>query len=180
MKLALGSPALSFDCSAVVDHEVVELNWNQVYERRTLVLQFDSIENYTALPDDPVALSNSVGDSERLQANVAGVCRDRVFEILEWANRSADEGGPGEIAFPIIVDSDDRIASMYDMLNADGCSLWGAHHHRSSRKSSTDRDELFSYQSQRRRANSLRRIHQQQVELFQVVGNNDEFHTVLS
>ncbi len=64
--LTLGSPAPSFDCSAVVDHEVVELNWNQVYERRTLVLQFDSIENYTALPDDLVALSSSVGDFERL------------------------------------------------------------------------------------------------------------------
>ena len=123
--LTLGNTAPSFDCSAVVDHEVVELNWNQVHERRTLVLQFDSIENYTALPDDLVALSNSVGDFERLQANVAVVRRDHVFEILEWANRSADEGGPGEIAFPIIVDSDERIASMYDMLNADGCSLWG-------------------------------------------------------
>jgi alkyl hydroperoxide reductase subunit AhpC len=123
--LTLENPAPSFDCSAVVDHEVVELNWDQVHETRTLVLQFDSIENYTALPDDLVALSNSVGDFERLQANVAVVCRDHVFEILEWVNRSANEGGPGEIAFPIIVDLDDRIASMYDMLNADGCSLWG-------------------------------------------------------
>ena len=118
--LTLGNPAPSFDCSAVVDHEVVELNWNQVHKRRTLVLQFDSIENYTALPDDLVAMSNSVGDFKRLQANVASVCRDHVYEILSWANRSADEGGPGEIAFPIIVDSDDRIASMYDMLNEDG------------------------------------------------------------
>jgi len=123
--VTVGKRAPAFDCSAVVDHEVVELNWNQLHERRTLVLQFDSIENYTALPDDLVALSNSVGKFERLQANVAVVCRDHVFEILEWANRSADEGGPGEIAFPIIVDSDDRIASMYDMLNADGCSHWG-------------------------------------------------------
>lgn len=123
--LMLGNPAPSFDCSAVVDHEVVELNWNQVHKRRTLVLQFDSIENYTALPDDLVALSNSVRDFERLQARVAVICRDHVFEILEWANRPSDEGGPGEIAFPIIVDSDGRIASMYDMLNADGCSLWG-------------------------------------------------------
>jgi hypothetical protein len=61
--LTLGTPAPSFDCSAVVDHEVVEPNWNQVYERRTLVLQFDSIENDTALLDDLVALSSSVGIS---------------------------------------------------------------------------------------------------------------------
>ncbi len=123
--LTLGNPAPSFDCSAVVDHEVVEFNWDQVHERRTLVLQFDSIENYNALPDGLVALSNTVGDFKRLQAIVVVVCRDHIFEILEWANRSADEGGPGEIAFPIIVDSDERIASMYDMLDADGCSLWG-------------------------------------------------------
>ena len=120
-----GNPAPSFDCSAVVDHEVVELNWNEVHERRTLVLHFDSIENYTASPDDLVALNNSVGDFERHQAKVAVVCRDHVFEILDWAIRCADEGGSGEIEFPIIVDSDSRIASMYDMLAADGCSLWG-------------------------------------------------------
>ena len=123
--LTLGNPAPSFDCRAVVDHEVVEFNWNKVHKRQTLVLQFDSIENYTALPEGLVAMSNSVGDFKRLQANVAVVCRDHVFEILEWANRSADEGGPGEIAFPIIVDSDERIATMYDMLDAEGCSLWG-------------------------------------------------------
>ena len=120
-----GNHAPSFDCDAVIDHEVVEFNWNKVHESRTLVLQFDSIENYSDLPDDLVALSNSVGDFERHQAKVAVVCRDHVFEILEWANRSADEGGPGEIAFPIIVDSDERLASVYDMFDADGCSLWG-------------------------------------------------------
>lgn len=123
--LTLGTPAPSFDCSAVIDHEVVELNWNQVHDSRTLVLQFDSIEDFTTLPDDLAALSNSVWDFERLQANVVVVCRNHVFEILEWTNRSIDEGGPGQLAFPIIVDSDDRIASMYEMLNADGCSLCG-------------------------------------------------------
>ncbi len=123
--LMLGNSAPNFDCSAVVDRAVVGLHWNQVHERRTLVLQFDSIENYTGLPGDLVALSNSVRDFERLQASVAVVCRDHVYEILEWGCRSVDEGGPGEIAFPFIVDSDDRIASMYGMLNADGCSLWG-------------------------------------------------------
>ena len=123
--LSLGNLAPRLDCGAVVDHDVVQLKWNKSHEKRTLVLQFDSIENYTALPDGLVAMSHSVGDFKRLQANVAVVCRDHVFEILEWANRSADEGGPGEIGFPIIVDSDERIASMYDMLDADGCSLSG-------------------------------------------------------
>jgi len=85
-----GNPAPSFDCSAVVDHEVVELNWNQVHEGRTLVFQFDSIENHNASPDDLVALNNSVGDFERQQAKVAVVCRDHVFEILDWAIRSEE------------------------------------------------------------------------------------------
>ena len=79
--LTLGTPAPRFDCRAVVDHEVVELIWNQVHARRTLVLQFDSIENYTDFPDDLVALSNSVGDFERLQAKVVVVCRDHVLRL---------------------------------------------------------------------------------------------------
>jgi alkyl hydroperoxide reductase subunit AhpC len=123
--LAPGIPAPSFDCSAVVDLEIVEFLWDKLHGRQTLVLQFDSIENYSASPQGLVTLSNSIGEFQRLQANVAVVCRDQVFEILEWANRSADEGGQGEIAFPFLVDSDDRIASRYDMLDAEGCSLWG-------------------------------------------------------
>ena len=123
--LTLRDPAPRFDCRAVVDHEVVDLNWNQVHDRRILVLRFDSIENCTEWPDGLVELSQSVGRFERLRANVAVVCRDHVFEILEWANRDSNEGGPGDIAFPIIVDSDDRIAALYDMLDADGCSHCG-------------------------------------------------------
>ena len=124
-----------FDCSAVFDHEVVEFNWNKVHERRTLVFQLDSIDNDTAVPGGPVAMTHSVGDFKRLQANVAVVCRDHVFEILEWASRSADEEGPAGISFPIIRDSEERIASMYDRLDADGCSLWG--------RSSSIRSEEF-------------------------------------
>jgi alkyl hydroperoxide reductase subunit AhpC len=123
--LTPGNPAPRFDCQAVLDQDLVNLHWNRLHEGRTLVLQFDSVENDSDWPDDLVGLSHCVEDFERLEAKVALVCRDHVFEILEWAGRLSGEGGPGQIAFPIIVDRDDQIASMYDMLNAEGCPLWG-------------------------------------------------------
>jgi len=120
-----GQAAPTFDCSAIVDREVVKLSWNQLHEGRTIVFRFDSVEDGTAWRDDLAVLNKSAEDFDRHLAKVAVVCRDDVFEILQWANRTADEEGSSEMAFVMIADSDARIASTYDMLDADGCALRG-------------------------------------------------------
>lgn len=123
--VSVGQSAPTFGCSAVVDGSVVELTWKQVHENQVLVLLFDSIESGSDTLDDLVTCGDDADQLERLQANFVVVCGDHVYEVLAWLDRSSRDSGPGRFAFPIIVDSDDHIASMYDMLFTDGRKHWG-------------------------------------------------------
>lgn len=123
--LQVGCSAPTFSCNALIEREIVPLDWNQLRDEQTLVLQFVSCEDYDAAPDDLAELNSAAVRLNRLQIRVAVVCREPAFEILSWADRFLLDGGPGELAFPVIVDSDDDIASSYDMVSADGLTLWG-------------------------------------------------------
>src|SRR5436309_12602460 len=105
--LKAGCSAPTFSCSALIEREIVQLNWNQLRDEQTLVLQFVSCEDYDAAPEDLVELNSAAVRLNRLQIRVAVVCRDPAFEILSWADRSGMDGGSGEFAFPVVVDSDD-------------------------------------------------------------------------
>lgn len=121
----VGDQAPTFDCTAVVDGNVVQLDWGQLHENKILLLLFDSVEFDSLSPDDIAALSSAQGRIGRLQAKLAIVCRDHVFEILTWTNRVTVESATSDIRFPIIVDTDHWISSVYDMISGSGQALWG-------------------------------------------------------
>ena len=87
-------------------------------------LPFDSIDEYLDRHDNLTALGNAASRFAILQCKLAVICRDEEFEIVTSTRRlrAALESKP--IRFPVIVDTDNRIASMYGMLSADG-PLWG-------------------------------------------------------
>lgn len=122
--LKLRDSAPRFDCTAVVECEVVHLKWDQLHGHQNLILLFDSIDEYLDGSNDLAALCNAVSRFERLRCKLAVICRNDEFEILTWMHRLRAERGSKPIGFPIIVDADNQIASMYDMLSVDG-PLWG-------------------------------------------------------
>jgi len=102
----------------------VHLKWHQLHGNQNLVLLFDSIDEDLDRSNDLATLCNAASRFETLQCKLAVICRDDEFEILTWMHRLSAELGSKPIGFPVIVDADNRIASMYDMLSEDG-PLWG-------------------------------------------------------
>lgn len=109
-----------FDCTAIVECEVVHLKWHQLHDNQNLILLFDSIEECLDRPNDLATLCNAASRFETLQCKLAVVCRDDEFEILTWMERLSAERESKIIGFPVIVDADNRIASIFDMLSVDG------------------------------------------------------------
>lgn len=122
--LKLGASAPKFDCTAVLECEVVHLQWNQVHGNQNLVLLFDSIDEYLNRPNDLATLCKAASRFEILQCKLAVICRDDEFEIVTWMQRLNAQLGSKPVGFPVIVDADNQIASMYDMLSVQG-PLWG-------------------------------------------------------
>ena len=117
--LAVGFAAPHFDCTAVVGGHLVRLRWDQVHDNRPLVLLFGSLGGTS---DPLVALVIAAGLP---RANVAVVCHNDPDEVLAWANGPPSESGPGTLAFPLIVDPDGRIASLYGLAAAGRVPTWG-------------------------------------------------------
>jgi alkyl hydroperoxide reductase subunit AhpC len=110
----VGSNAPPFDCSAVVEGTLIDLTWKQIHEEKVLVLLFDSVVAGSELLHGLTVLQNGTTKLERLGIKIFVVGRDPMFETLT-----------SDIALPIIVDTDSRIALLYDMLTADGRIVWG-------------------------------------------------------
>ena len=122
--LKLRDLAPRFDSAAVVECEVVHLGWHQLHANQNLVLLFDSIDEYLDRPNDLATLCNAASRFQTLQCKLAVICPDDEFEILTWMNRLSAKVGSKPIGFPVIIDADNEIASMYGMLSVDG-PLWG-------------------------------------------------------
>ncbi len=123
--LSVGTFAPTFDGSAVVAQEIVEQDWDEIHEKNVLILLFDSLEDDAGMLDDLAALTAAAAAFERLESKVAVVCRDDAYETLARLDRVSDEDPSAATAIPILIDSDQRIASLYDMVFSDGRVLWG-------------------------------------------------------
>jgi alkyl hydroperoxide reductase subunit AhpC len=112
--VTVGSQAPMFDGRSVVEGNVVDLTWSQIHQNKTLVLLFDSVLTSSGVLDEVASLDDCLREFSHLNANVFLVCRDPLFEIVT-----------SSIAIPVIVDSDNRLAALYDLLFEDGRTLWG-------------------------------------------------------
>ena len=117
--LKLRDSAPRFDSAAVVECEAVHLTWYQLHGNQNLVLLFESIDESLDRPN-LATLCNVASRFQTLQCKLAVICRDDEFEMLMWMNRLSAEVGSKPIGFPVIIDADHEIASMYDMLSVDG------------------------------------------------------------
>src|SRR5439155_9110302 len=120
----VGVAAPRFDCCAVVEGRPARLDWGRLHDNKTLVLLFDPAGG--AHPAEYlIAVGNAVARAAGPIARVAVVCRNDPDEALAWANRPRADGGPGALAFPLLIDPAGRVAALYDLLGDGRTPLWG-------------------------------------------------------
>lgn len=123
--LTIGDAAPRFDCTAIVNGEAVSVTWNQLHDRRILVLLFDSLDIEDDSPAAFAGLNRAVGRIGRLGGNLAVVSGEHPFEILNCLSPASLHCAIGGPACPIIADHDRAISALYEMVAADGEPIWG-------------------------------------------------------
>jgi alkyl hydroperoxide reductase subunit AhpC len=121
----VGVGAPRFDCCAVVEGRLARLDWGRLHDNKTLVLLFDPAGGTAPPAEYLVAVVNAVARAAGPIARLAVVCRTDPDEAIAWANRPRADGGPGALAFPLVVDPAGRVAGLYDLLGDDLAPLWG-------------------------------------------------------
>jgi alkyl hydroperoxide reductase subunit AhpC len=124
MSRLVGLQAPDFTATAVVDQEFKDVTLSQ-YRGKYVVLFFYPLDFTFVCPTEIIAFSERCAEFEKLGVQVLGVSVDSHFTHLAWRNVPRNEGGLGDIKYPLVADLNKNIAREYDVLINDAIALRG-------------------------------------------------------
>ena len=95
------------------------------YRDQYVVLFFYPLDFTFVCPTEIVAFSDRIAEFEERKVQVIGVSVDSHFSHLAWRNTPRNEGGIGEIRYPLVADLNKSISESYGVLLPDGIALRG-------------------------------------------------------
>jgi len=124
--LRVGQAAPSFTATAVMpDLDFAQISLSD-YKGKFVVLFFYPLDFTFVCPTEITAFSDSYAQFAALGAEVLGVSVDSQYSHLAWVQTPRDQGGLGELAYPLVADLKKEIASAYNVLiEEEGIALRG-------------------------------------------------------
>tara|TARA_B100000965_G_scaffold405944_1_gene442058 strand:+ start:694 stop:1290 length:597 start_codon:yes stop_codon:yes gene_type:complete len=117
--LRVGMQAPDFAATAVVDQEFKEITLSQ-YRGKYVVLFFYPLDFTFVCPTEITAFSDRYSDFTSKDTEVLGVSVDSKFTHLAWIQTPRNQGGIGDINYPLVSDLKREICQAYNVLNEDG------------------------------------------------------------
>ena len=117
--LRVGMQAPDFAATAVVDQEFKDITLSQ-YRGKYVVLFFYPLDFTFVCPTEITAFSDRYSDFSSKNTEVLGVSVDSKFTHLAWIQTPRNEGGIGDINYPLVSDLKREICQAYNVLNEDG------------------------------------------------------------
>ena len=120
----VGKAAPHFKAEAVINKDFTEISLHD-FKGKWTVLFFYPLDFTFVCPTEITAFSDSVQQFRELGAEVLGVSVDSKFSHLAWINTPRNQGGLGEIDFPLVADIKKTIGRDYGVLLDEGVTLRG-------------------------------------------------------
>lgn len=128
MAVLVGKDAPDFNASAIMaDNEIKDdFNLKSHLQGKTGVLFFYPLDFTFVCPSEIIAFNNRLNEFKTRNTEVVAVSVDSHFTHLAWKNTPINEGGIGQVQFPMVADLTKSIARDYDVLIEDaGVALRG-------------------------------------------------------
>jgi len=117
--------APDFTANAVMpDNTFGELTLSK-YRGKYVVLFFYPLDFTFVCPSEILAFNKRLAEFKEKNCEVIGVSVDSRFTHLAWKNTAVENGGIGNIQYPLVEDLDKAIASSYGILLKAGVALRG-------------------------------------------------------
>lgn len=109
------------------DNQIVEdFNlYNNIGEKGA-VLFFYPLDFTFVCPSEIIAFDKRLDEFTSRGINVIGISVDSQFSHFAWKNTPVNEGGIGQVRFPLVADLNKQIAKDYDVLLNDSVALRGS------------------------------------------------------
>lgn len=111
--------------AVMADNSIADLTLSS-YRGKNVVLFFYPLDFTFVCPSEILAFNRAVAEFEKRNCQVIGVSVDSQFTHLAWKNTPVNEGGIGNVKFPLVADLNKSIAQAYGVLLPEaGVSLRG-------------------------------------------------------
>ena len=108
--------APDFKCTAIMpDNTFKDISMSD-YIGKKVVLFFYPLDFTFVCPTELIAFDKRLNDFKDRNTEVIGCSVDSKWAHFAWKNTDVNQGGIGNVAFPIIADIDKSIARAYDVL----------------------------------------------------------------
>ncbi|MFC1603101.1 peroxiredoxin [Pseudomonadota bacterium] len=126
MSVLVTQPAPDFTAQAVMpDNSFKDLTLSE-YKGQYVVLFFYPLDFTFVCPSELIAFSHRLQEFKDRNVEVVGVSVDSHFSHLAWKNTPVNNGGIGDIQYPLVADITKSIARDYDVLLNDSVALRGS------------------------------------------------------
>lgn len=115
MSRLVGNPAPDFTAEALVNGESKQISLSD-YKGKWKVLFFYPLDFTFVCPTEIVAFSDAASKFQEKNCELIACSVDSFFSHLAWTQQSRDQGGIGEVNFPIIADMKKQVARDYQVL----------------------------------------------------------------
>ena len=95
------------------------------YRGKYVLLFFYPLDFTFVCPTEIIAFSEAIAEFEKRDVQVLGVSVDSHYSHFAWRNTPRQEGGIGQIQYPLVADLNKAIAESYGVLLPGGIALRG-------------------------------------------------------
>ena len=127
MSVLVGKQAPDFTAAAVMPNNEIDNKFNlrTFLKGKIGVIFFYPLDFTFVCPSEIIAFNNRLKEFKDRGAEVIGVSVDSHFSHLAWKNTEINNGGIGQVQFPLVADLTKQIARDYDVLINEAVALRG-------------------------------------------------------
>ncbi len=127
MSVLVGKKAPDFTACAVMPNNEINENFNlsSYLKGKIGILFFYPLDFTFVCPSEIIAFDNRLQEFKDRDVEVIGVSVDSQFSHLAWKNTAINDGGIGQVQYPLIADLTKQIARDYDVLTNDAVAFRG-------------------------------------------------------
>ena len=109
------------------DNQIVDdFNLYENFGEKGTVLFFYPLDFTFVCPSEIIAFDHRLKEFHDRGVNVIGVSVDSQFSHFAWKNTPVDQGGIGQVRYPLVADLTKEISKAYDVLLDGGVALRGS------------------------------------------------------
>lgn len=126
MSFLVTKEAPDFVATAVTDDDGFQEDFSLASLRgKYVILLFYPLDFTFVCPTEIIGFDERIDDFRQRECEVVGVSVDSQFSHLAWRKTPRENGGIGQIRFPLVADIDKSIARNYGVLLDDAVALRG-------------------------------------------------------